>query len=239
MNLTELRDFVHRQTQTTSGDLADTTIDWYLQQAFERTINGETLWPFLESQWPLTLAAGQFQMTLPGNVNEAGIMTLFDSDRGVRMEMVGQEWAEGQFVGRPTWNGTEWEGDSVPLAPQLWYSLWGGQITLWPITVSADTERQFLLRGYRRVLDWLTSAQEPDCDVRLHQCLVHYAVALAYAQQEDDVLETTYMDRWQRDVELARRAIMEPRHQRPLIAAGSIDQFVVGGHYWRLVPPTP
>lgn len=239
MNLTELRDYVHRQTQTTTGDLADSTIDWYLQQAFERTINGETLWPFLESEWPLSLAAGQYQMALPGNVNEAGIISLFDADRGVRLQWVAAEWAEDRFRERPTWNGVDWDADAVPLVPQLWYSVWGRQITIWPITVSATDARTFTLRGYRQVLNWLNANSEPDCDPRLHGCLVHYAVALAYAQQEDEILETTYMDRWQRDVELARRAIMEPRHQRPLIAAGSINDVNVSGPHWQLVPPTP
>jgi hypothetical protein len=64
---------------------------------------------------------------------------------------------------------------------------------------------------------WLTPEGEPDCDHRLHLLLTHFATALAYAQQEDEVLEGTYMARWQADVELAHRAIMDPIHHRPLV----------------------
>jgi hypothetical protein len=67
--------------------------------------------------------------------------------------------------------------------------------------------------------------------------LISYAVALAYAQQEDEVLEGTYMNRWQADVEGARRAIMEPRHHRPLVYAGSIHTSPVPLPSWVLAPP--
>ena len=47
--------------------------------------------------------------------------------------------------------------------------------------------------------DWIAggAGAEPDCDIRLHQLLAHYAIALCYAQQEDEVLEDVYMKRWQ------------------------------------------
>lgn len=246
MNLSELLTMVHGQTQTTTGDLPDPTITNFLQQAFERTINGETQWPFYETTWQLSLANGQYQVDLPGDVNQAGIISLYDADRGIRMVMVAEEWAETWFPDRPTWDddNSVWVSDTTPINLQVWYTVWGGKITFWPqyaVAIDPPTEpRSFMLRGYRQPLSWLTPADEPDCDPRLHVALAHYATALAYAQQEDETLETTYMDRWQRDAEAARRAIMEPRHQRPLAMAGSIDAPVPRvGPGWVLVPPTP
>ena len=49
-------------------------------------------------------------------------------------------------------------------------------------------------------------------------------ISLAYAQQEDDVLEDRYMKRWQQDVEMARSAIMEPARNRPIVMYGNWRQ---------------
>jgi hypothetical protein len=51
------------------------------------------------------------------------------------------------------------------------------------------------------------------------------------------VLETTYMDRWQRDVEMARAAIMDPVHHRPMAMASSTTTVPLYGPAWVLVPP--
>jgi hypothetical protein len=143
--------------------------------------------------------------------------------------MVGPEYGDDHFAGPQV-------GTTCPMM----YSLWGDAIYVWPRVQASSVDRPYRLRGYRRPLLWLTPANEPDCDARLQMPLTHYAVALAYAQQEDDQLELTYMDRWMRDVEMAHRAIMDPRHQRPLVMAGSIDGSpVMKGPAWVLVPPTP
>jgi hypothetical protein len=224
--LDDLRTIVRTQTQTSNADLPDPTIDVYLQQAFERTVNGETLWPFYEQTWQLTLTAGKSEMDLAGDVNQAGIMALYDTVRNFRLQMVGHETADDHFVGPQV-------GTTVPVM----FSLWGGKVVLWPRS-TLSTDHTYMLRGYRRPLVWLTTANEPDCDARLHMALSHYAVALAYAQQEDDQLELTYMDRWQRDAEAARRAIMDPRHHRPLAYASASDSFPASVNAWSVVPPT-
>lgn len=228
MNIDELRGVVHAQTQTTSGDLADLTIDTYLRQGFERTINAETQWPFYEQSWDLTLVAGEMTMSLPGDVNQSGIMALYDTVNNFRLTMIAAEYGDDHFA-----------GPQVGTARPFMYSLWGDTVYLWPRLQPQSVDHLYRLRGYRRPLTWLTTANAPDCDERLHLPITHYAVALAYAQQEDDQLELSYMDRWQRDVEMAHRAIMDPRHQRPLVMAGSIDGFPVGGPGWVLEPPTP
>lgn len=227
MNLTDLRSVVRTQTQTTSGDLSDPTIDVFLQQAFERTLNAETQWPFYEQSWDLVLDADASSMALPADVNQAGVMALYDVAGNFRLTQIPPEQGDDFFAG-PRVDGTR----------SIGYSLWGNEVLLWPRPQAHADQRQYRLRGYRRALTWLTPANEPDCDARLHLPLTHYAVALAYAQQEDETLEMSYMDRWQRDAELARRAIVEPRHHRPLVMPGSIDGTVVApGPGWVLVPP--
>jgi len=226
MNLTDLRSVVRVQTQTTSADLPDPTIDAYLQQGFERTINGETQWPFYEQTWDVTLAPGASMITIPGDVNPPGIISLTDKTHNYRLQMVAPEFAEGWYAGPQV-------GTMLPTQ----YTLWGGQITTYPRNGDMTNPRTYVLRGYRRPLTWLNAANEPDCDARLHYCFTHYACALAYAQQEDEQLESVYMDRWMRDAEAARSAIMDPRHQRPLVYTGSILGIPRSGGSWVLTPP--
>jgi hypothetical protein len=104
----------------------------------------------------------------------------------------------------------------------IYYSIWGDKITLWP-HYSGDP-RDFKMRGYRLEADWVGAgaSAEVDADPRMHQLLVHYAIALAYAQQEDEVLEDVYMKRWQASYLAVHNAICTPRHHRPLIMNGGL-----------------
>tara|TARA_R110002126_G_scaffold36734_3_gene111471 strand:- start:17205 stop:17627 length:423 start_codon:yes stop_codon:yes gene_type:complete len=101
------------------------------------------------------------------------------------------------------------------------YSLWGGEIYLWPRPNYA-ADRSYTLRGHRYPTDWISGGEnsEVDADPRLHYPLANYAVALAYAQQEDQALEDDYMKRWQMDVVAATQAIMEPSRQQPMSFGG-------------------
>ena len=213
--IAELRTYVRRQTETTSAELSDPTIDDYLQEAYNRTIAAENQWPFFEETWTLTQTAGNNFITLPTDV--ADIMSLVDLDNdNFRLTMIDYESAENDYWGVQPGSGYAVE-----------FSVWKDVVYLWP-QVTFDANRSYRLRGYRDDTDWLAgpSTTEPDCDVRLHLPLAHYAIALAYAKQEDETLERTYMERWQKDVEMARQAIMDPAHHRPLM---------MGPRRWRRV----
>lgn len=202
--IAELRAYVRRQTEQTSSELDDTTLDPYLQEAFNRTIAAETQWPFYETTWTVTQTAGETTAPMPSNADE--VMSLVDTDNNnFRLTMIDYESGEDDYFGALS-TGYAYE-----------YSIWADTIYFWPM-VSFTTDHDYRLRGYRSPTDWLAgvSSAEPDCDSRLHLPLAHYAIALSYAKQEDETLERTYMERWQRDVELARKAIMDPAHQRPL-----------------------
>ena len=204
--IAELRAKVRSQTEQTSSELADSTIDSYLQEAFNRTIAAETQWPFFEETWTLTQTAGNAYAALPVDIDD--IMSIVDTDNNrYRLRMLDHETAEDDYSGPTPTNGYAME-----------YSVWKDVVYFWP-AVTFSTDRDYQLRGYRLPTDWLAGASttEPDCDSRLHLPLAHYAIALSYAKQEDETLEATYMERWQRDVEIIRKQIMDPRQHRPLI----------------------
>lgn len=215
MNLTELQNYVWRQTDTDGGDLPAETIEAYIDEAFARTIAAENRWPFYEQKWEVTCVEGQSTIAVPIDCSVPAIMSLTGKDNDFKLTLINQEEAEARFGAL---QGT-WE----------YFSPWGRQLQLWPNS-PADTDAVFILRGYRKPLTTFNSnTGEVDADPRLHRPLAHYAVALAYAQQEDEVLENTYMERWQRDVEIVRQAIMDPAGNRPLVMYGDWPRTAVGG----------
>ena len=219
--LSDLRTLVRTQTETTDSELPNETIDWYIRQAFERTIAAENTWPSYETSWPLTLPAGTATIPIPVDCNRASINSLVgvevDTIRNFRLNMTDHETAEDYYLGSAA---------SVATTYPFEYSIWAGNFWLWPIP-NAEVDKTYVLRGHRYPTDWVSVGSDSpvDADVRLHLPLAHYAIALAYAQQEDEALEEVYMGRWQRDVEAARSAIMEPSRQQPMAFGGGRRDF--------------
>lgn len=218
MNLTELTNYVWAQTDTTEFDLPAATIANYIDEAFARTIAAENEWPFYEKTWTLNVAEDECWAELDTDVNRPTITSVYDVT-GKRLTQIAQEEAERRF-GYVILIGAVLDPD--------YYSFWGNQIMFWP-AYGADEAMTFGMRGYRKPLTTFAPDGQVDADARLHRPLAHYAVALAYAAQEDEVLERTYMERWQKDVELARRAIMQPERNRPVVMHGDWPRTPVGG----------
>lgn len=226
MNLNDYLNYVWAQTDTTSADLPALTIQNYVDEGFQRTIAAENRWPFYEQQWELTLPMGKSTITLPPDVNPPAIMSLVDTTQGGKLQQINQEEAESR------WTAKTIQSDGLPWA----YSIWARTLFMWP-RYERSSDTKFIMRGYRQPLvTFKPDSGEIDCDPRLHKGIAHYAVSLAYAQQEDDVLEDRYMKRWQHDVEMARKALMDPPGDRPLVMYGNYrrrrgvpNSHVIGG----------
>jgi len=223
VNLADLRNYVRTQTQTTTGELPDTTIDPYLREGFNRTVAYENQWPWFEKTWVLAQPANTGTIPLPGDVNTSAVVGLLDAN-GWRINFRSQSTAEESWAGAPGAHGGRYVEASI----------WAREINLWPAGPASE-ELTYQLTGFRLPIDWMLGgpASEPDIDPRLHAPLAHYAIALAYAQQEDDTLEQQYMQRWQKDVEQVRSAIMEPSQDRPLIMGPQwVSPIGHGGSHW-------
>ena len=77
MNLSDLRNYVRTQTQTIQSELPDSTVDLYLQEAFNRTVAYENQWPSYEKTWELTQLAGSATIDQPGDINVPAITGLY------------------------------------------------------------------------------------------------------------------------------------------------------------------
>lgn len=205
MVLQELRDAVRRQLEIDELDLPNDQVDIYIREAFTRTIQVEDAWPFFETDWEFTVAAGSSSHPLPSDVN-AVASARRDGFRG-RLQYISHEMAE----------------DSLPLGSGTpkFFSVWGEQMYLWP---RPDADVDVVLRGWRKPRNWVSEGAGGviDADERLHLPLIYYACGLYKAFEEDEVLEQTYTSRWASGVSEARGAIMRPDHHRPLVLSGGL-----------------
>lgn len=204
MNLSEIRSAVRTQMDFDEDDLPNSTLDLYIREAYNRTIQMERRWPFFEASWSVTSGADS-TITSPSDL--AGIVSITDVEDNRRLVMIGYELAEDNFGGQ--------QGTGTP----EFFSLWGETIQLWP---SHDSVRSYRIRGWRKPANWIGSgaATEVDADERLHIPIFHYACSLAYAQLEDPELESSYMRRWAATVEQAHQDIMRTQHHEPLVLNG-------------------
>ncbi len=211
MNLTELQQYVWNQTDTTSVDLPANTIAAYLDEAFIHTIAAENRWPFYEQGWELVQQPETPWLEMPIDMGPASIVSIMPfTNRGAQLQQINQEEAETRFSSTAANGGYP-----------SYFSLWANKIWLWPLAINTQPT-SFVVRGYRTPLvTFNPDSGQVDADPRLHRALAHYAIALAYAQQEDDVLEGRYMERWANTVEIVRKALMDPAGNRPLVMYGN------------------
>lgn len=223
MNLETLREYIRMQLDMDAEELPNAMLDAYLSEAYSRMISMENAWPFFEQRWEVA-RVGDPDVALPADCDPAGIYSVIDADSGMRLVQVSNEQAEDNFAHIAT--------VTVP----VYYSIWGGLLRMWP---DPGIDRALHLRGYRYPINWMAggAGAEVDADPRLHISLAHYAIALSYAQQEDEVLEDTYMKRFTAGFAAAHAAICNPRHHRPLIYAGGLPLGGTGGSTMQWGPP--
>ena len=207
-------------------ELPDAILNVYLQEAFDRTMAYDNRWPRYETTWPLAKVVGSDTITLPADLNIPAIISVVSATNHFRLTMINHENAEKGFA--PVYQ------DGSAVGTPIYYSLWGGQMYLWP---RADTNlsHDLLLRGYRQPV-WSNGASDiPDLDTRLHATLAYFAISLAYAAQEDEILEGVYLARWERDLRAQMRTMLEPIHHRPLVLHGGAP--VGGVSSYVIIPP--
>ena len=206
-------------------ELPDAILNVYMQEAFDRTMAADNRWPRYETTWSLAKVPGNDSISLPPDLNIPSIMAVTAVNDGYQLTIVNHENAERHY--------TPLTATSV--GQPAYVSLWGNKLWLWP-KLNLDTSFDIVLRGYRQPV-WTNGASDiPDLDPRLHVTLCYFAISLAYAAQEDEILEGVYLARWDRDLKNQMRTMMEPMHNRPLVMHGGAP---VGGIPSFVVHPPP
>lgn len=210
MNKTEIRELARTITELTLSDVADATIDMYIKDGYDRIISLERRWPFFEQSSSFTTVAGQrdYALSSIGSGDFREITSIINTQRSARLELISYDQGEQVFIAGST--------DSV--GEPRWWSLWAGNIQLWP---KPDAVYTLSVRGYRKPTDWdLYDTVEVDADDRLHRSLVYYTVAQLFQLQEDVEMSSFYRSTFDEAVRLAHADIMRSPSHTPLILSG-------------------
>jgi hypothetical protein len=215
----ELITFVRDITDLDEADLPSSLVVSYLKDGFQRIINLERRWPFLETTYTLSTVAGQrdyavssigaetfTEGTVPPKTAFREVTSVLDnSTSGNRLSLIAIDEAEA------VWHGSF----DTPTRP-LFYAEWGDVIKLYP---KPDTVYPLTVRGYRKTsYTWTTNLNlQVDCDERLHNAIAYYAVAQAYKRQEDPELSNVYKQSFDEAVMLARKELMRANGHRPMV----------------------
>lgn len=192
-------------------DIPTSLIDLYVRDGFERILNLERRWPFLEVVATFDTVANQHEYPIDeiGNGDLREIISVVDtSSAGNRFDLISHDEAE-----------RIWLGTLDTAARPLYWSEWNDTMYIWP---KPDFVYPIKIRGYRKPsFTWLTNADEEiDCDDRLHIALAYYAISRAYQRQEDPELAAMYKQSFDEAVALARRELTRGPSYRNLIMSG-------------------
>jgi hypothetical protein len=204
MNLDQIRVFVRTQLDLDETDLPDILLDVFIRDGYDHIVNLERRWPFFEVIWLLTADVdGTVILPLEADVVESVI-----AQDGHRLWHADTRWIEDNFAGSTT-TGT----------PAYWSQI-NRTMYIWPKPTAVFPLQA---RGFRKPADWVAAgaSAEVDADVRLHIPVAYYACSMGYAQQEDEVLEQTYMNRFREAVTVAQAAVMRAWTGQPKILNGT------------------
>lgn len=210
MNKTEIRSYARTITELEEADVSNTTIDLYIRDGYERMLSLERRWPFFEQTATMSSVANQRDYPLAainaGNFRE--ITSVVNTTSGARLQLISYDQGEQVFIA----------DSSDAVGEPRWWSLWGGNLQLWP---KPDAVYSLALRGYRKPTDWdLSDSTDMDADTRMHRALVYYVVAQLYQLQEDVEMASFYRATFDEAVRLARADIIRTPSAAPLILSG-------------------
>jgi hypothetical protein len=223
VNVGELRAFVREQIDMDEVDLPDTRLNVYLQEAFDRTLAVAHDWPRNQKTWELFKPVGEMVVALPEDLDQTSILSVTNADTGNRL--VGVDHGNLELAFAPM---------AVTVGAPAYFSVWANNLYLWP-PCDVDDTCNVTIRGYKHPV-WTNSAAEiPDIDSRLHVTLAYAALSLAYAREEDEVMEGIYSARWNRDLQQQLKTLRRPMTNQPAVYSGS-PRWGAGAPYV-IVPP--
>jgi len=210
MTATTLISAVRDITDLDADDLPDSLIKLYLRDGYYRILDLEKRWPFLEKTFTFATVAETRAYTVSAFTADPmdQIMSIIDNTaNGVSLDMVAHDELEIAYAGA---------GDTS--SNPLFYSLWAGQIHLFP---KPNNIRTLTVRGYREPIDWVTTGAAVDASANLHFALVYYACSRIYQRLEDTEMANEYKRSFDEAVTLAVKNIQTPNsHASLVLSAG-------------------
>lgn len=207
MTRSDIVDAVREITEMDANDVSDSIINIYIRDGYNRIIELERRWSFLECSFDLTTVANQDDYTVDDFTTDEirEVVSVVDSD-GNRLEYLAYDTAEDAVL-----------ETNLDVGAPAFYSFWGGKMFLFPAPDSVET---FSVRAYRYPTDWVTDDTTPDGVASFDMALVYYAISRIYQAQEELNTAATYERMYADTVTLARRDLTRPPSSSPVVFAG-------------------
>ena len=222
MNRSDIISAVREITEMDSADVSDTVINIYLRDGYNRIIELERRWTFLECSFNLTTTAGVGSYAVDDFTADEirEVVSVVDSDDN-RLTYVAYDELE-NAIGETAFA-------SMTTAVPVFYSFWDGEMILFPTPESTAT---LSVRAYRYPTDWVTDDTQPDGVASFDMALVYYVISRIYQAQEELSTAATYERMYADSVTLARRDLTRPPSSAPVVFAGNKNFRAFRGKTW-------
>ena len=207
MTRTDIVNSVRAITEMDAADVSDAVIQLYIRDGYNRIVDLERRWNFLEVSFTFNTVVNQQAYTINDYTayDMREVISLVDPDNA-RLAYISYDTAEEQFLG------------PVPLVGQpLFYSMWADQIHLFPTPIDTFP---LTCRGYRTPNDWVTDNTAVDGPDAFDIPLVYYAVSRIYQAQEEAQTAAIYERSFNEAIALARKDLTRPPSASPTVLAG-------------------
>lgn len=225
LNITQLRNLVTDiSCVDIPDDISQDLVDAFIREGYQRIVTLWTRWPWFQASYTLDTVVSQrgystgFDRDLPSAV--AGLSF---SDIRELISVTNETNGGNQliyidnFLAEKYWNGTA----DTPGIP-TYYSLWAGQLQLWP---KPDSVYSLNIRGFRQPsYAWLTDpGQNVDLNDEFHIILLNFVVARIYQYQEDPEMAALFMQHFDVGVSIARSNLTAPNSNQPIVLSGGLQ----------------
>lgn len=203
----DILDTVREITELDADDVSDAVMELYLRDGYNRVIDLERRWPFLEVSFTLTCVAGQQAYTINDfTADDIREVISIVKPNSLRLSYLDYDEAETQFLAVET-----------PVGRPTFFSFWNNQIHLFP----KPTENyELTVRAYRYPNDWVTSDDEPDGPAGFDLPMVYYIISRIYHSQEEVGMAQEYERLFADAISLVRRDLTRPESYSPVVLAG-------------------
>ena len=205
--LDQLRRYVRQHLDLDESEVPNDLLDVWARDATIKIARTRKRWPFFETSWTLTTVAGQADYPLSALSPAVDEITSIVRDNA-RLRYLGRDEAEAAYLPYQTYGGLI-----------EFFNVWGEDLRLYP---TPDGPQTLLLRGYRKVNDWVSEGAGaiPDFPDNFHDAVRLYLLGMAYLQQEDPEMASQFINAFNAEMELLKKQYGEMPGPYPVVLGG-------------------
>ena len=204
MDRAALTNLVRKITRTETHDVADATLDLYLDEGYAEIVSNRPWpWTYVDTPEDVTLVAGTNEYDLDDTVRR--VVTVIELEQRYALTNISiNDWARRQ------------ESISSTSRP-VWYVYQNGKLKLWPVPATTDTLQVY----YHAFPVWV--ADDPAFDASFHTAIADWAMSRLWEQEEDMEKADDYRQRFEVKLNRMGKFYNTEMLDRPMIFGGGVD----------------